>query len=143
MSDTFDLDAARAARREAGGKAVSFTFGGERFDLPVEMPLEALDVIASLPENLDAITPQEGAAMMVPVMKAMLGPDEWQRFVRHRPTVEDVTTLAEHLWSAYGVDPQPPSRSERRARATGVASKRTSRPRTASTRVPSATATSA
>lgn len=48
-----DLDAARAARREAQGQHVEVTLGGELFLLPVELPLAAMEGLSKLAELED------------------------------------------------------------------------------------------
>lgn len=98
-----DLDAARAARREAQKAAPEFTLGGQTFHLPVEMPLVALDLIGGLQ------TAENAGSLLGPVLEALLGPEDWQRFLAVRPTLDDMVALAEHLWPEYGLDPTTPS----------------------------------
>lgn len=120
MAAPLNLDAARAARREAAGEPVSFVLGGETFDLPVEMPLEALDYVAQLP------TADNAAVLLAPLLRAMIGEDEWPRFMAQKPTLDDMLALSDHLWTEYGVDPSKPSQSGPPARGTGKRSKQTS-----------------
>lgn len=126
-----DLDARRAARREAAQEGPQFTFAGETFTLPVEMPLAALDVVSGV--DADALTPQEAVQMFVPLMRGLLGKADWQRFTALEPSIEDMVDLAEWAWTEYGLDPQKPSQSTPPARATGARSKRTSKRTTGST----------
>ena len=52
---TFDLDKARAERREARGAAPTITVGGTVYDLPVEFPLATLNPLLELNIDLGTI----------------------------------------------------------------------------------------
>ena len=84
----FDLDAARAARREAAGESFAFTFGGGNFTLPPtrEWPVQATDLLA--------------VGQVGPAMKVLLG-DQWPEFAALGATVGDLTDLFSAL-SAWG-----------------------------------------
>jgi hypothetical protein len=84
-----DLDAARHARREAGGEPPTVTFGGEQFTLPVEVPLSFADLLVK-GEVVEAIV-------------ALLGADQATRFMDHGPTIPDFETLAEQFGGLYGL----------------------------------------
>lgn len=88
----FDLDAARAARREAVGEPFPFTFGGDNFSLPPsrEWPIEATDLIAE---------GQIGRAMKV------LLADQWLTFSALGATVGDLRDLFSALSSWTGLTP--------------------------------------
>lgn len=88
----FDLDAARAARREAVGESFPFTFGGVGFTLPPskEWPLEATDLLAD---------GQIGGAM-----KVLLG-DQWATFSAQGATVGDLKDLFSALSAWTGLTP--------------------------------------
>lgn len=101
--------------------------GGERFVLPVEMPLAALDYISQLQHTDNA------AALLAPLLRAMLGEEEWPRFIAQRPTIDDMLVLSDHMWAEYGLDPEGPSQSGQPAKATSGRSKPASRRTTAST----------
>jgi len=90
MPETFDLDAARAARAEQTREPKEFTFGGEHYELPVECPF---DFIRWLGVN-DHIA-----------MSALLGPDQYERFmaVSPPPTVDDVSDLVAFVAKVYGL----------------------------------------
>lgn len=137
MAAHLDLDARRAARREAAKEPVTFTFGGEVFTLPVELPVEAVELVATV--DAESMSDLQAVALITPVMRALLGP-EWDRFYAHRPSLEDLAEVADFIWESYGVTPQTPSQSPPPARATGQRSKQTSKRTTGSTRVKSSAA---
>lgn len=85
----FDLDAARAARAEKVEDKF-FTFKGERFELPGEMPYDAVVAAQGETPELDAI------------MRALLG-DDHARFVALRPSAGDVNDLVGWLMPEYGL----------------------------------------
>lgn len=107
-----DLDAMRAARREAAGASIVVGFGGQEFHLPVELPLDAIEPLADLAElqdQPDDATEQEQVAQLRQVrgameasLSALFGPDEWPRFRDLRPTLEDMLALWESLFLQYG-----------------------------------------
>lgn len=84
-STPFDLDAARARRKEAAGDGVPFIFGGETFHIPpgtewgLDIPMKAAD------------------GDLLGVFRDLLGDEQFERFVSHGPTVGDVETLFEHV----------------------------------------------
>lgn len=84
----FDLDAARTARAEKL-EAHHFTFKGERFDLPAEIPYEA--VVAAQSGELGGI------------MTALLGDEAHARFVALKPSAGDVNDLVGWLMPEYGL----------------------------------------
>lgn len=89
----FDLDAARAARREAVGEPFPFTFGGENFTLPPskEWPLEATDFLAD--------------GHIGPAMKVLLGDRQWATFSALGATVGDLKDLFSALSNWTGLTP--------------------------------------
>jgi hypothetical protein len=84
----FDLDAARAARAEKFEDR-SFTFEGERFELPAEMPYDV--VVAAQGGELDGI------------MRGLLGDEAHARFIALRPSAGDVNDLVGWLMPEYGL----------------------------------------
>lgn len=92
-----DLDAARAARREANGEAPTITFDGKTFTLPVELPFEVAAQIAAMQKDEDA-SGIRGA------VEAFLGSDAASDFFESRPSVADVNALVEGLVKAYGFE---------------------------------------
>ena len=83
----FDLDAARAARREALGDAPEFTWGGNDYKLPVEMSYSA--AMALQANQLDA------------GLVHLLGADNYDRFMESEPAMEDIVNLIEWIGKEY------------------------------------------
>jgi hypothetical protein len=88
----FDLDAARAARREAAGIGFKFKFGGKNYTcLPAkEWPIT---VMAYLSEG-----------NMVSALEAILGEDQMEKFMAMKPTSGDVEDLMNAIGDDAGVD---------------------------------------
>lgn len=82
-----DLDAARAARREALGEAPEFTFGGKTYALPPEMSYSA--AIALQNNDLDA------------GLVHLLGPGNYDTFMEGAPAMEDIVALIEWIGEEY------------------------------------------
>lgn len=122
MARTVDWNARRKARAEAQGDPVQLLVGDDRFTLPVELPLETLDLMAE-GKFRDAVT-------------VLLGSEaEMRRLFAHRPTAADL----EDLMAMYG-DPGESSASLPSAPAIGRRSRPTSTRPTKSTSERSATA---
>lgn len=85
LDEPFDLDAARAARLEARGVPRWFIFGGDKFELPAELPAE----FAYLLDD-----PKEA-------MRFLLAND-FERFWGLRPSGQDLVALVGWLTKAYG-----------------------------------------
>jgi hypothetical protein len=81
-----DLDAARAARAETTAPVV-VRLGGEDFELPNELPLEA------------AMSADDPVAFLT----ALLG-NRADEFMAAGPSIADVATLAESIASVYGFE---------------------------------------
>lgn len=92
----FDLDAARAARVEKLDERY-FTFGGERFELPAEIPFEAIE------SNLGALAAGDLTGL-TGFMKTLLGDEAHARFASHTPSVADVNELVGWLMKDYGLN---------------------------------------
>lgn len=88
----FDLDASRAARREAAQEPFRFVFGGQPFTLPPskEWPLVATDALSD---------GHVGVAM-----KELLG-DQWDAFAAMGATVGDLTDLFGAVSAWQGLTP--------------------------------------
>lgn len=104
MSQRVDLDAARAARREAGGEAPVIVIDGEEFILPVELPFAIMDDLARLfkaKDDKEALAELSVEALPV-ITRGLLGSD-YERFIAHRPSVDDFLVLFEGVMGAYGL----------------------------------------
>jgi hypothetical protein len=85
MVDPFDLDAARTARLEARGEPRLFLFGGQKFELPAELPAEFAYLLDDAKEAL----------------RFLLGGD-FDDFWALRPSGEDLVELVAWLTKTYG-----------------------------------------
>lgn len=85
MLETFDLDAARAARLEAKGEPRLFVFGGRKFELPPELPAEFAYLLDDAKEAL-----------------RYLLSDGFDDFWAQRPSREDLTDLVGWITKTYG-----------------------------------------
>ena len=84
-----DLDAARAARHEAGDEKHELVLGGDVFALPDELPL---DIASRLVEgDLDGF------------LEVLLGDEQYAQFRTHEPTLEDVRELSRQIGAGYGL----------------------------------------
>lgn len=110
-----NLDAAKAARMEAMGEPKVLVFGGETFELPPELLLEHADIfVAGDPKS---------------IITALVGEARIERFMEHKPSLEDVKVLAEGLKGLYGIEVPESSasngsspRASSRSRPTSLAS---------------------
>ncbi|NYI05249.1 hypothetical protein [Allostreptomyces psammosilenae] len=84
----FDVNAARAQRREALGVTTwSFRADDEVFTLPVELPRQVVRQLSALPEDdVDGL------------LRLLLGEEQYERFDRLQLTVQDVAAVLD----AYG-----------------------------------------
>lgn len=96
-----NLDAARAARREAMGETPSFVFGGREFALPAELPFAVVLDMREL-SSADGDTAAQAAAI-ASVVKHLLG-DEHDAFMALSPSIEDLEALIDGVLPEYGTD---------------------------------------
>lgn len=113
MAD-FDLDAARAARQRtkkttADKTEYTFTFGGEEFSIPVDPPWGFIEAM---------FTGDRYQSSFLGV-RAILG-EQYERWISHRPDVEDGNALVEKALELYGF------RDEGESLASGGSSSRSS-----------------
>lgn len=92
---TIDLDAARAARREGKGKGPVLIFGGKEYQLPPELPYEALEPIRGMSSS------ETAAGAMVDLMKALLG--QYYDEIKTELSFDDLEEFVEGAMSEYGV----------------------------------------
>ena len=122
---TFDLDAARAQRREAAGDPSEFVFGGDTFTVPPssEWPISVRDSLTG--------------GDVVAAMKEILG-EQWETFSGHGPTIGDVTALLDWVAGENGMGSSGKSSdSSDSSKSTPKRSKRTSSASTRQTSVSS------
>lgn len=83
----FNVNAARAQRLEALGRAWSFDLDGETFELPTELTRATAKALRRLDDNdIDGL------------LRLLLGERQFERFNSHDVTVQDVAAILE----AYG-----------------------------------------
>lgn len=90
MSATFDLDAARQARREAKGEAPVVRFGGGEFVLTPELPF-AFSELWTARRYSEAIE------------TLFDDPADAKRFLDLRPTFDDVDVMVDKVYLSGGV----------------------------------------
>jgi len=83
----FNVNAARAQRQEALGRAWTFELDDETFELPTELPRATARSLRSLDDNdVDGL------------LRLLLGDEQYARFEQHELTMQDVAAVLE----AYG-----------------------------------------
>lgn len=118
MVDPFDLDAAKAARLEARGEPRWFIFGGQKFELPPELPAEFAYLLDDAKEAL-----------------RFLLAEQFDDFWSHRPSAQDLVDLVAWISKTYRADPGESSASGPSSNNGGTRSRPTSRATTRSTSV--------
>jgi hypothetical protein len=143
-----DLNAARAARREARGESLIVTLGAETFRLPPELPLEAITPLAELadldgteadnPQALHTIAEKLRAGLSALLCDEPLIPAGehapgcgWLRFLAQRPSLDDQLALWEGVFSYYETSLGEASASTASRANGGTRSRRISRASTA------------
>jgi hypothetical protein len=99
-----DLDAARAARREAKGEGPRVIFGGISYELSPELPFGVLEAMRELMSDDNEKAP--GA--LVDLTRALLG-EHYDAFKATQPTVDDLNELIGGVMEEYGVESPLPS----------------------------------
>lgn len=120
----FDLDARRAARREAKGESFRLKFGGEVYNLPPELPVGIMSMF------------DDDDIEMMEIIRRLLG-DETDRILAAGLTMEDFLEIVE----GYQVGLGEAVASKQSSAETGARLRRTSRTTTASISASPATAT--
>ncbi len=130
MSEPLDLDARRAARREARGGTPSVRFGGEDFALPADLDVDLADGFNS--------RLQDGTAR--DALEFLFGAEQWERFWSHKPTYDDLADLLDAIPRMYGLGDDDSgdglgksAASSASSKSTGKRSRRTSSGTTRST----------
>lgn len=96
-----DLDALRAARREANKEAPAVTLGGQRFELPIELPLGAVAALGRMFSHED--DPGILGEETLNVVRELLG-DQYDDFMSHRPSMEDLEAMLNAVMPEYGFE---------------------------------------
>lgn len=139
---SIDLDAARAARREAAGINPSVTFGGRDFVLPVELPIETTDWGRRITEAEEARDAERKGSVawrekqvaltgLVTGFLRFLLADQADAFFALKPSYEDAYALLLGIPAEYGTSLGESRASRRSSKATPANSKRTSKLATA------------
>lgn len=93
-----DLDAARAARAEKSGERRTFKLLGKTYELPLELPMEAILTVAEgLLGNMDKASKPEAVRL---ALKAILG--ENYEEVRTLISTQDAMVLLTGVLELYG-----------------------------------------
>jgi hypothetical protein len=92
---TIDLDKAKAARAEATGERHTFTWQGDTYTLPPELPVEFLEATGAM---------ARGNPPDIMAMARSLFADEptWEKFRAGDPTANDVVELLNVVGQLYG-----------------------------------------
>ena len=77
--------------------------GGENFELPAELPVEALEHLATLAAAVEGGDREAlgAAGPLLALFRTLLGED-WPRFAAERPSLEDMLALLDAAMPAYG-----------------------------------------
>lgn len=108
MGKVIDLDQIGAARREAKEERPQVRFGGEMFDLPVELPFAVVEAVGRMRELQEAQERGEEPDNLVlteamsDVARALFG-RKFRRFLDLGPSLEDISDLLQHIAPAYGI----------------------------------------
>ncbi len=104
-----DLNAARAARREArqGAEPITLIIDDVELELPAEMPLAFLDKAGDLTEALFSDDPNvqaRAAGLIRDAAKALLGVAVYDELLdRHALTMDDLRLILGEAGNLYGV----------------------------------------
>lgn len=94
-----DLDAAKAARREALGESPIVVFAEKEYTLPIELPFEVAEALGQLTDATDGA---QAASVMEKIFRILLG-DGYDGFIQDHPTLNDMNALMEAVGGLYGV----------------------------------------
>lgn len=132
-----DIDAARAARREAIGKGPEVTFGGQTYELATELSLEVMEALGPIVEaqKLGAEGGPEMIRATLGFLRVLLGDEVYAAFraLDPPPTLQDMNVLigtadTPGILADYGLqNPGESQGSETSSAPTSEPSKRTSK----------------
>jgi hypothetical protein len=115
-----DLDVVSEVQRElAGEESPTITYKGETFELPTDLPLDAVEIMAEISERvvaIDAIEKADGkhaaniasaglGRLYLRLGEALLE-DEWERFRKLRPGLGILAELAVSIDTLYPALPE-------------------------------------
>lgn len=84
---TYDVNAARTARREKTGETWKFRLDGDLYELPTELPRDTARALRQLDDSdVDGL------------LALLLGDEQFKLFQQHETTMQDIAALLE----AYG-----------------------------------------
>lgn len=107
-----DLDAVRAARREALGEAPVIRFGGQDFVLDIELPYDVPESLAAVARATEAGDDFGITAGVKDTLVALLGDEQYVAFRALRPSMPDVQEFISAAVGEYGLKLGEPSASE-------------------------------
>lgn len=135
--ERIDLDAARAARREARGESPVLVFMGSEYELAPEMPLELVELVVQLEQvGNDQDSGIKVFGILERMFKVVLG-EHYDRFKASGATLQDLGPLIAGIEKVYGLSLGESLASGSSLNRAGRRSRRTSKPTTGSTSVKS------
>lgn len=111
MAGQLDLDAARAARAEANGERPTVKFGGQIFELPVEMPFGIVESVNAMQLAQETGDGYEVTKSLAAIAKDLFG-DKYEAFLAFHPSMLDMQALLENIAPIYGLNQGESSASE-------------------------------
>jgi hypothetical protein len=107
MGDVYDLDAAKAAQREALGEPFTFSYAGEKYQLPPS---------AEWPVRISALLAEGNIQESVRILLSTVDEDSAARFLASNPTMGHVNLIIEEAARRENMElpnssPPPPSGS--------------------------------
>lgn len=94
-----DLDAAKAARREAKAESLAVIFGGTEYALPEELPFEVVEKLAELADAQG--NNAQVARVIMDIVRLLLG-NRIDEFMAQSPSMADLEVLFEGAMAEYG-----------------------------------------
>jgi len=125
-----NLDEERAARREAAGMNPELVFGGEKFVLPVELPIDAVKALGSLSKASKAKDSEGIQNALVATVEGLLDEEQLKAFMSHRPSIGDLAALVAGIPAEYGIETGESQAAAKPSRTTSRQPKQTSKPST-------------
>ena len=114
MVDLNKARQARAAKREADETAPTVTIEDKTFELPIELPYDAVEFITRMAQFSDdegKTSPVEVNEVTRGFIAAVLGP-RFGEFMELRPSTQDIEALMQGVLEEYGMTAGESSASE-------------------------------